>query len=163
MRLLAGRGVESTFVFCGDGPCRPALEAAATAGGVRAVWLGLQSPVEALSAIGAADVLLHPSPVEIFGNVLAEAMGLCTPIVAARGGGNMELLGHDNTAARLVDDGCADSFANAIAELHSHPERRRSLAAAAHARLIAEFPLDRMIDRYDAMLHEILDASADAR
>ena len=163
MRLLAQRGVASTFVFCGDGPCRASLETAANAGAVRSLWLGMQSPVDALSAIGAADVLLHPSPVEIFGNVLAEAMSLCTPIVAARGGGNMELLGHDEQAAILVDDGCADSFAHAVAELHAHPERRRSLAAAAHARLVSEFPLDRMVDRYDAMLHEIVDAPADAK
>lgn len=163
MRLLAQRGVESTFVFCGDGPCRAALEATATAGGVRSAWLGMQTPAEALSAIGAADVLLHPSPVEIFGNVLAEAMSLCTPIVAARGGGNMELLGHDDSAALLVNDGCAETFASAIALLHADPQRRRSLAAVAHARLLSEFPLDRMIDRYDAMLHEIVDAPTDAQ
>jgi glycosyltransferase involved in cell wall biosynthesis len=163
MRSLARRAVDATFVFCGDGPCRAGLEAAASAGGVRSLWLGMQSPVEAMGAIGAADVLLHPSPVEIFGNVLAEAMSLRTPIVAARGGGNMELLGHDDSAAVLVDDGCADSFASAIAELYSRPQRRRSLADAAHARLLAEFPLHRMIDRYDDMLHELLDAPADAQ
>ncbi|MGH7622173.1 MAG: glycosyltransferase family 4 protein, partial [Gemmatimonadaceae bacterium] len=130
LRLFALGGAEATFVFCGDGPCRSALEARARAGGVRAIWLGMQSPEETLTAIGAADVLLHPSPVEIFGNVLAEAMSLCTPIIATNGGGNPEMLGNDGSAAILVDDGCAESFAAALAELHVHPERRRALAMA---------------------------------
>lgn len=163
LRLLALKGVPATFVFCGDGPCRAALEANALAGRVRAIWLGMQSPDATLTAIGAADVLLHPSPVEIFGNVLAEAMSLCTPIIATRGGGNPEMLGNDGSTAMLVEDGCPDSFATAIAELRAHPERRRALAGAARARLVTEFPLALMLDRYDAMMQQVVDAPAGAR
>jgi glycosyltransferase involved in cell wall biosynthesis len=82
-------------------------------------------------------------------------MGLRTPIVATRAGGNVEMLGADGSTAVLVEDGCAESFASALAELHADPERRRALAAAAYDRLITEFPLSLMIDRYDAMLQTI--------
>lgn len=163
LRLLALRGVEATFVFCGDGPCRPALEARARAGGVRSIWLGMQSPDDTLSAIGGADVLLHPSPVEIFGNVLAEAMSVCTPVIATRAGGNVEMLGDDGSAAVLVDEGCAESFAAAIADLRARPERRREITAAAHARLVREFPLALMIDRYDAMMQEVANVPTGAQ
>ena len=163
LRLLALQGVDATFVFCGDGPCRAALEARARAGGVRVVWLGMQSPDATLTAIGAADVLLHPSPVEIFGNVLAEAMSLCTPIIATRGGGNPEMLGSDGSTAMLMEDGCAESFAAALAELRAQPERRCALAGAARARLVSEFPLSLMIDRYDAMMQQVVDAPAGAQ
>jgi glycosyltransferase involved in cell wall biosynthesis len=158
VRLAARQGVRARFVFCGDGPCRPSLEAAARRGGVRATWLGVQNPSEALTAIAAADMLLHPSAVEIFGNVLAEAMGLCTPIIATRAGGNVEMLGADGRAAILADDGCAETFAAGIAELYARPDKRRALATAARARLISQFPLSLMIDRYEEMLQSVAHA-----
>lgn len=155
LALLATRGIAATLIFCGDGPCRVALEARARAGGVKALWLGVQSPSDTLTTIAAADVLVHPCPVEIFGNVLAESMALGTPIVAMRAGGNPEMLGDDGASAILVEEGSAESFANAIAALLSDPLRRCSLAAAARERLGTVFPLSRMIDEYDAMLQQI--------
>ena len=156
MKLLAGRGVDATFVFCGDGPCRASLQERARAAGVRALWLGVQSPRDTLTAIAAADVLAHPCPVEIFGNVLAEAMALSTPIVAMRAGGNAEMFGCDGSAAILIDDDRTESFADGIAELCSNVERGRALAVAARTRLIEVFPLARMIDAYDAMMHTLV-------
>jgi len=160
MRLLTTRGINATFVFCGDGPCRVALQERARAGGVSARWLGVQSPRETLIAIAAADVLAHPSPIEIFGNVLAEAMALGTPIVAMRAGGNEEMLGGDGSTALLIDDFRPESFADGIAELCANAGRGRALAAAARARLIEEFPLDRMLDRYDAMMQALVGNAA---
>jgi glycosyltransferase involved in cell wall biosynthesis len=160
MRLLAGRGIDATFVFCGDGPCRSSLQERARAGGVNARWLGMQSPRDTLTAIAAANVLAHPSPVEIFGNVLAEAMALGTPIVAMRAGGNAEMLGNDAGTAILIDDDSPESFADGIAELCADVERGPTLAAAARTRLVAEFPLTRMIDRYDAMMQNIVGSAA---
>lgn len=153
--MLASRGVEATFVFCGDGPCRVSLEARARERGAKAKWLGTQSPRDTLTAIAAADVLVHPSPVEIFGNVMAEAMALSTPIVAMRAGGNMEMLGEDGSTAVLLSEESPEAFADAIAELHAHPEQRRALAAAARERLVTIFPLSRMIDGYDSMMQHV--------
>jgi glycosyltransferase involved in cell wall biosynthesis len=155
MALLASRGIDATFVFCGDGPCRVSLEAKARAGGVKAKWLGTQSSSDTLAAIASADVIAHPSPVEIFGNVLAEAMALSTPIVAMRAGGNVEMLGDDGTTALLLDDDRPESFANAIAGLRACPERGHALAAAALSRVRTVFPLSRMIDGYEAMMLEL--------
>ena len=160
MRLLASRGLEATFVFCGDGPCRASLQERANAAGVKARWLGVQSPRDTLTAIAAADVLAHPCPVEIFGNVLAEAMALSTPIVAMRAGGNAEMLGTDGSTAILIDDDKPESFADGIAELCSDSRRCRELASAARARLIEVFPLTRMIDAYDGMMQSLVGKSA---
>ena len=163
LAMLAARGVEATFVFCGDGPCRSSLEARATAGGVRSVWLGARSARDTLAAIGASDVLMHPSPIEIFGNVLAEAMALGTPVVAMRSGGNPEMLGEEGTTAILLDELTPDAFARAIEELRGAPDRRRAMADAATERLKTVFPLSRMIDGYDAMLRQLTGALAEAR
>lgn len=160
MQLLAGRGVDATFVFCGDGPCRASLQERARAAGVKARWLGIQSPRDTLTAIAAADVLAHPCPVEIFGNVLAEAMALRTPIIAMHAGGNAEMLGTDGSAAILVDNDRPESFAAGIAELCANGERARALAAAARERLIEVFPLARMIDAYDGMMQTLIGKDA---
>jgi glycosyltransferase involved in cell wall biosynthesis len=155
LALLAPRGVNATFVFCGDGPCREALEQRARATNVRAVWLGAQSARDALTAIGSSDVLVHPSPVEIFGNVLAEAMALGTPIIAMHSGGNPEMLGDDGTTSFLLHQLTPEAFARAIEELHRRPDRGRPMADAARERLATVFPLSRMIDGYDAMLRQL--------
>jgi glycosyltransferase involved in cell wall biosynthesis len=163
LALLVERRVEATFVFCGDGPCRASLEARAAAGGVRAVWLGAQSPRDALTAIGASDVLVHPSPVEIFGNVLAEAMALGTPVIAMHSGGNPEMLGDDGSTSILLHQLTPEAFARAIEDLHDRPERGRALAHAARERLATVFPLTRMIDDYDDMLRRLTGVAEGAR
>jgi len=155
LTLLAARGTVATFVFCGDGPCRATLEARARAGGLKSLWLGVQSPPDTLTTIAAADVLVHPSPVEIFGNVLAESMALGTPIIAMRAGGNPEMLGDDGVSSILLEEGSAEVFASAIAELLGNPLRRCALAAAARKRLDTVLPLSRMLDDYDAMLQHV--------
>ena len=105
-------------------------------------------------------MLAHPCPVEIFGNVLAEAMALRTPIIAMRAGGNTEMLGADGSAAILVDDDRPESFADGIAELCTNGERGRALAAAARVRLIEVFPLARMIDAYEGMMQTLVGSAA---
>ncbi len=155
LALLARRGIQATLVFCGVGPCRAQLERRARSAGVRSLWLGVQSPASTLTTIAAADVLAHPSRVEIFGNVLAESMALGTPIIAMRAGGNPEMLGDDCRSSILLSHGTPETFANAIAELHASPGRRSALAAAARERITTLFPLSRMIDGYDAMLQQI--------
>lgn len=161
--VLAARGIRATLVFCGDGPCRAELEVRARSAGAKSLWLGVQSPRDTLTTIAAADVLVHPSPVEIFGNVLAEAMALGTPIIAMRAGGNPEMLGDDCDSSILLGHGTAETFANAIAELHASPERRRALGDAARRRITTTFPLSLMIDRYDTMLREVAGPKARAR
>ena len=128
--------------------------------GVKAKWLGLQSPRDTLRAISGANVLAHPSPVEIFGNVLAEAMALGTPIVAMRAGGNTEILGDDGSTAVLIDEDRPELFANGIAELRANPVFGRGLAAAARKRLIEVFPLNRMIESYETMMQHLVRTAA---
>ena len=92
-------------------------------------------------------------PVEIFGNVLAEAMALRTPIIAMRAGGNSEMLGADGSAAILVDDDRPESFADGLRSCCTNGERGRALAAAARGapdRGVSSRPHDRCVRRNDA-------------
>ena len=43
--------------------------------------------------------------------------------------------------------------------LAASPGRRRDMAAASRARVVAEHSLDRMVDAYDRMYHQLLDTA----
>lgn len=70
-----------TLVVVGDGPERARLEACAATLGVNATFVGLVDRAEALTWIGAADLLVHASAAEGLSTVLREAAALNTPVL----------------------------------------------------------------------------------
>jgi glycosyltransferase involved in cell wall biosynthesis len=57
----------------------------------------------------------------------------------------------------LVPAGDADALAAAVRELLEDPGRRGTMGEAARRRIEAEFPLSRMIDRYEAALQAVIE------
>jgi glycosyltransferase involved in cell wall biosynthesis len=84
----------------------------------------------------AADILVHAAQEETFGNVVAEAMACGLPVVAASGGGVVELIRHGRTGL-LVPPGQPALLADALAQLLDTPQlgAEMAVAAAAEARL----------------------------
>lgn len=88
-------------------------------------------PVDDVSApLSEADVLLHPSPQESYGRVLAEALVVGTPIVARNAGATPELL-RDGELGVLFDT--AAQAARSIAEILSGPGRAQRMSARGQA------------------------------
>lgn len=83
----------------------------------------------------AADLLIHAAVEETFGNVVAEALACGTPVIAASGGGVVELIEPGRTGL-IVPPGQPDALAEAVASLLNAPARRHQMgkAAAASAR-----------------------------
>jgi glycosyltransferase involved in cell wall biosynthesis len=79
------------------------------------------------------------------------------PVVAADAGGTGELLGRHGATGVLVPPGDAAALATAVRELLADPGRRDRLGDAARRRIEAEFPLGRMIDRYEAALLAVIE------
>lgn len=100
-------------------------------------------------AIRAADVVLLPSPVELFGNVTAEAMALGAAIVAADGGATPEVVGDGGV---LFAAGDAAAAARTVAELLDDHPRRNALGAAARRRISEHYSLVAMEERYDRLV-----------
>jgi phosphatidylinositol alpha-mannosyltransferase len=127
---------ELTFV----GPGGPALEGVTYVTGVRDADLA--------SLYRRAWVCAVPSTYEGFGLPCLEAMACGTAVVATPNPGSREVLGEN--WGGLVDD---LAFAPTLLNVLSDEPRRRELERAG-LRRAAEFSIDRMIDRYEALLKE---------
>ena len=85
----------------------------------RVTFLGLRDDIPEILA--ALDVLVHcPTAPEPFGRVLAEAMAVGRPVVAARCGGIPEVV-EDQVTGLLVTPGDAQGFASAVLRLLEDP------------------------------------------
>src|SRR5262249_60401323 len=84
LQIVASERPSTRFLFVGDGPARPELEAAM---GSRARFVGYRSGDDLADHYAAADLFAFTSLTETFGNVILEAMASGLPVVALRAGG----------------------------------------------------------------------------
>lgn len=94
--ILAREGGPSfEVVVVGDGPERDALQRRAETLGLGATmrFLGKIQPDAVVGEMAAADAFVLPSPQETFGLVLAEALAVGLPVLAARSGGAEYVIG----------------------------------------------------------------------
>jgi sugar transferase (PEP-CTERM/EpsH1 system associated) len=138
------------LVMLGGGPLLETVrERLAQAGAAAQVWLpGDRSDVADL--LPQFDIFALPSQAEGISNTLLEAMACgCVP-VATDVGGNPELV-ESGVNGLLVPSQDAAALADSLARLVDEPSLRQRLAAAALARVRAEFSLSRMVDAYGAL------------
>jgi sugar transferase (PEP-CTERM/EpsH1 system associated) len=147
------------LAIVGDGPERPAVEAAVRAGGIGDVtWFaGARSDVPAV--LRGLDAFALPSIAEGISNTILEAMASGLPIVATDVGGNAELLA-DRRTGRLVPSEDVDAMAAAQLDDFAQPEAARARGRAARADAEARFGLDRMDDAYGDLYERLLRAAA---
>jgi glycosyltransferase involved in cell wall biosynthesis len=135
------------LLVVGDGPEREALEQAARAlGCVDAVaFMGHRD--DARRVLSALDVYVNCSVTEGMSVTILEAMAAGLPVVATRVGGNPELV-EDGLSGVLVPSRSASSLRAALESLMGAPAHRSAMGAAGRARLVTEFSMDRMVQRY---------------
>lgn len=150
------QGIELVYVICGDGVREAELRALASVCQLPARFTGLLETDDLIGGLSAADLVVHPAPQEIFPNAVGEAMSCERAVVAADAGGTAELLGRDGSAGILVPADDSEGLAAAVAALLRDPSHRARLGAAARARIHTEFPLNRMIDGYEAALEQVV-------
>lgn len=153
---LRRNGAQVLYVVCGDGAREAELRAFAGSLELPTVFTGLLEPDGVVAALGATDLVVHPSTREIFPNAVGEAMACGCPVVAVDGGGTREVLGMDGAAGLLVPPDDPDVMALAIGGLIEDPGRRAEMGQAARHRIVTEFPLARMVDGYERALGEVI-------
>lgn len=155
MRLARIAGVDAHLVIAGDGAEAGALRTHAQMLGI-ADAVTFPGPVYGAakaSLFGAADVFLLPSYAEGLPYALLEAMATGLPPIATRVGAIADVV-VDGTHGMLVPVRDAPAIAAAIHAL-AEPSGRARMSAAARARIVGEFCVERVeedISRlYDAL------------
>lgn len=138
------------FLFVGEGRLLEFLKTRTRELGMErnVIAAGFRADIPAV--MKAVDVLLLPSIVEGFGYVLVEAMAAGKPVVATRVSSIPEIVRHDETGL-LVDAGSPQQMASALVSLLEDPERRFAMGRRGRERVLANFTLERMLDRIEAV------------
>jgi D-inositol-3-phosphate glycosyltransferase len=124
------------LVVAGDGPLRDLVPNA----------LGAVPHAEVERLLERAAVVVAPSEREGFGLAAAEAMAFGRPVVAAAGGGLLELVS-DGETGLLVPPRDPEALRVAVERLLADPELRERLGQAARARARERFGWDAVIER----------------
>jgi len=148
------RGVE--FLLAGDGPLRAGIEAQAASSGLgsRITFLGDRRDVSAVLA--SIDVSVLTSRTESLSNVILESMAAGIPVVAARVGGNPELV-QDGVTGFLVPANDETAVADAVGKLMDHPELRRDFGTAARVVARERFSLRAITRQYEDLYFSVLE------
>ena len=152
-RVRAG-GHNVVYVLCGHGAQADTLRQAANELKVPVLFTGPLDPESMVAALSAADVVVHPAPIEIFPNSVAEAMACARPVIGIDSSGVPEVIGPGQEAGLLVPPADPVALAAAMVRLLLDSELRRRLGRAARARVAKEFPLQRMEEGYVCMFLE---------
>jgi len=146
VQRLRAAGVAVKPLIVGAGPARDAFDPLADA-----VFTGHLEGRDLARAVASADILLHPSRTEAFGNVVLEAMASGLAIVSADTDSSRGLAQNGKEAVLCMPG----RFVEEVAGLCSNGARRRSLGLAAR-RASARFDWDAasasVIDAYRSLV-----------
>jgi glycosyltransferase involved in cell wall biosynthesis len=117
--ILTRQGIPTNVLYCGSGPLQNEVRSVAAAKGISAQFTGWVD--EWFAALPPRSVVLLPSLVEGFGNVLIEAAASGVPSVASsRALGVADAIVPGLTGELVADDSAA-SFADAVRAADSQP------------------------------------------
>lgn len=102
--------------------------------------------------ISSVRLLVNPSLTEGIPNVILEAFAYKTPVVATAVGGVPELV-KDGETGWLVPPRDPRALAQAIREALSNPEEARRRAENAYRHLLANFTVEKQVERWEQALH----------
>jgi glycosyltransferase involved in cell wall biosynthesis len=138
------------LVIVGDGEERAPLQAlsAELALGSAVSFAGAQPSELVARYMSAADIVLFPTVREEAAPlVLPQAMASGVPVIASSIGGITEVIGPSGGNGILIPPGDEGALVAEIRALLADPEARARIGAAARDRILAEYTLERMVER----------------
>jgi len=152
--LLASRRA-LLFVVAGEGPQRPALEAAIAAASIGEHFKLLGWRRDAADLYAAADIFVLPSLWEGMSNSLLEAAASGLACVATSVEGSTEIIDQGRTGL-LVPPSDSRALSTAVASLIDDAPLRRRLGLEAAAKVAAEYSLERFVSAHAALYSRLL-------
>lgn len=151
---------EVRFVIWGDGGHRRPLEALARELGVDGLVTFPGHTAAVQDALREIGIFVFPPRLnEGFSNALLEALAVGLPVVATRVGGNAELV-EDERTGLLVPPGDPSALAVAVLRLLREPALAAALAERGRQRVRAQFGIEQMLARIDALYDRSLSRRA---
>lgn len=118
------------------------------------LFVGFQKEIE--KWVDDFDIFVLPSvKKETFGIVSLYALACGKPVVATRVGGIPEVVDAGKSGI-LVEPRNAEAIANAVINLHRHPEKRREMGIIGRKTVEQKFSEEMMIDSYEKLFYELV-------
>jgi glycosyltransferase involved in cell wall biosynthesis len=152
-RLIAAREPRARFLLVGDGILRADLEREAREAGLgdRFVFTGLVAPDRVPALMQAMDVAVHTSIREGLARVIPQAAAVGKPVVGFALDGTPEVV-KDGVTGWLARPYDAADVADKVLRVLALPEAdRRALGENGRAFAAANFPVEVMVDRINAV------------
>ena len=127
--------------------------------GDRVRFAGSLDEAGLLAHYRAADVAVLPSTLaaEAFGLVLIEAMASGLPVVSTELGTGTSFVNRHDETGLVVPPGDAEALAAALNRLLADPDLRRRMGEAGYRKVEDKYRWEAIIDRWEAIYHEILE------
>lgn len=161
--LLRDRRPDATLVLVGPGygPEQTAHRWARRHGLASGVeFRGPVGQLEVLRLLDDADLLVHPSREETFGNVLLEAMAQRIPVLGGAHSGAVPWVLDDGAAGRLTDVDSPRAIATGMQEVLDDPDQWQVLADAGRERAWRTFRTEVVVASYLARYAELVRSAA---
>ena len=145
-----------------DGPARGEVEAllARRLPPGRVTFAGRVEGGDLAALYAGSDLFVWPAVGEAMGMAMLEAQGRGLPVVAGRTRAAPELV-RDGETGRLVPEGDAEAFADAVRTLLRAPERRRRMGDAARVRVAREHSFAAASERIGALVEALIRRDAE--
>ena len=151
--VVTRAGLDWPLVIVGDGPERPALEAAAKASGRQIEFTGWLDRDEATRLLAGASLLIFPSRgPESLSRVLLEASALGIAIAAMETGGTRDIVEPGVTG---LLSSSPDGLADDVRRLRADAPLRRALGDAARGKMEREFDATVVVGRVEALYKDL--------
>ncbi len=144
------------FLLAGDGPLRAGIETEAASLGLAAKIRFLGDRRDISAVLASVDVSVLTSRTESLSNVILESMAAGVPVVAARVGGNPELV-QDGVTGCLVPSGDDSAFAEAVGKLLDSSDVRFKFGKAGQSLAREKFSLHAITRQYEDLYFSVLD------
>lgn len=151
---LVGKFENITLTFIGSGDSDWLIEYIESRGLSEQIRC-LPSRDDIAASIAASDLVVHPSLVDSFSQLIIEVQGVGTALIATDIAAAREQI-EDGLTGIIVPPKDSTSIANAIERLYLNPELRKKLGIAAKEHVRRRFTLDRMYMEQMACYQKVL-------